>query len=44
MTAEVKPIRSERDYEAALEQVSQLWGAKAGTRDGHRYHSLGGLD
>ena len=32
MNAEVKPIRSRQDYEAALEEVDRLWGAKAGTR------------
>jgi HTH-type transcriptional regulator / antitoxin HigA len=36
MSIEVKPIRSERDYEAALKEVERLWGAKAGTRDGDR--------
>jgi HTH-type transcriptional regulator/antitoxin HigA len=36
MSAEVKPIRSRRDYEAALKEVDRLWGAKAGTRDGDR--------
>jgi HTH-type transcriptional regulator/antitoxin HigA len=36
MSAEVKPIRSRRDYEAALKEVERLWGAKAKTRDGDR--------
>src|SRR6202790_441448 len=36
MAGEVKPIRSRRDYEAALKEVDRLWGAKAGTRDGDR--------
>ena len=36
MKAEVKPIRSMRDYEAALREVDRLWGAKARTRDGDR--------
>jgi HTH-type transcriptional regulator/antitoxin HigA len=31
MTAtEIKPIRSKRDYEAALSEIERLWGAKAG--------------
>src|ERR1700719_3479748 len=34
MAAEVRPIRSNRDYEAALKKIERLWGAKAGTRDG----------
>jgi HTH-type transcriptional regulator/antitoxin HigA len=29
--AEVKPIRSEADYKAALSEIAGLWGAKAGT-------------
>jgi HTH-type transcriptional regulator/antitoxin HigA len=40
MSIEVKPIRSERDYEAALKEVERLWGAKAGTRDGDRLDVL----
>src|SRR5438132_4369864 len=43
MNAEVKPIRSRRDYEAALEEVERLWGAKAGTRDGDRLDVLATL-
>src|SRR3954469_3709918 len=38
--AEVKPIRTKRDYEAALKEVERLWGAKAGTRDGDRLDVL----
>jgi hypothetical protein len=29
MTAEVKPIRSNADHEAAVAEVERLWGAKA---------------
>src|SRR6185436_6917496 len=36
MRAEVMPIRSRRDHEAALKEIERLWGAKAGTRDGDR--------
>src|SRR3984893_9443210 len=43
MSAEVKPIRSRRDYEAALKEVDRLWGAKAGTRDGDRLEGLATL-
>ena len=43
MSAEVKPIRSRRDYEAALDEVGRLWGAKAGTRDGDRLDVLATL-
>jgi antitoxin component HigA of HigAB toxin-antitoxin module len=29
MATEMKPIRTEADYEAALEEVPALWGAAA---------------
>lgn len=34
--SEIKPIRTENDYEAALAEVEALWGAKAGTPKGDR--------
>jgi hypothetical protein len=37
------PIRSKRDYEAALKEVERLWGAKAGTRHGDRLDVLATL-
>jgi HTH-type transcriptional regulator/antitoxin HigA len=43
MAAEVKPIRSEADYEAALAEVERLWGAKAGTPKGDRLDVLATL-
>jgi len=43
MGADVKPIRSRRDYEAAIKTVERLWGAKAGTRDGDRLDVLATL-
>jgi HTH-type transcriptional regulator/antitoxin HigA len=43
MSGDVKPIRSRRDYEAALKEVGRLWGAKAGTRDGDRLDVLATL-
>jgi len=43
MSAEVKPIRSGRDYEAALKEVARLWGAKAKTREGDRLDVLATL-
>ena len=43
MSVNVKPIRSRRDYEAALEEVERLWGAKAGTRAGDRLDVLATL-
>jgi HTH-type transcriptional regulator / antitoxin HigA len=43
MVAEVKPIRTKRDYETALKEVERLWGAKAGTSDGDRLDVLATL-
>jgi HTH-type transcriptional regulator/antitoxin HigA len=43
MAAEVKPIRTNRDYEAALKEVARLWGARAGTRRGDRLDVLATL-
>src|SRR5258705_13449830 len=43
MSAEVKRIRTKQDYEAALEEVDRLWGAKAGTRAGDRLDVLATL-
>jgi HTH-type transcriptional regulator / antitoxin HigA len=43
MTVEVSPIRTKRDYEAALKEVERLWGAKAGTSDGDRLDVLATL-
>jgi HTH-type transcriptional regulator / antitoxin HigA len=43
MAAEVRPIRTKRDYETALKEVERLWGAKAGTPDGDRLDVLGTL-
>ena|SRR5436853_4160790 len=43
MTDDVKPIRSEAGYEAALTEVERLWGAKAGTPEGDRLDVLATL-
>jgi HTH-type transcriptional regulator/antitoxin HigA len=43
MAGEVKPIRTERDYEAGLKEIERLWGAKSGTRDGDRLDVLATL-
>lgn len=40
---DVKPIRSEVDYEAALAEVARLWGAKLGTPRGDRLDVLATL-
>jgi HTH-type transcriptional regulator/antitoxin HigA len=36
MTNDLKPIRSEADYQAALAEVERLWGVKSGTLEGDR--------
>jgi HTH-type transcriptional regulator / antitoxin HigA len=43
MTGRVKPIRSARDYEAALIEVEKRWGAKSGTPSGDRLDVLATL-
>jgi HTH-type transcriptional regulator/antitoxin HigA len=44
MTAtEIKPIRTKRDYEAALAEIERLWGAKANTPQGDRLDVLATL-
>ncbi len=43
MGTELKPIRSEADYEAALAEVERLWGAKSGTPGGDRLDILATL-
>ena len=36
----IRPIRNETDYDSALGEVSELWGAKVGTADGDRLDVL----
>src|SRR5262245_50953503 len=43
MKGDVRPIRTEQDYEAALAEVERLWGSKLGTRDGDRLDVLATL-
>jgi HTH-type transcriptional regulator/antitoxin HigA len=43
MATEVKPIRTEADYERAMAEVKRLWGAKLGTPDGDRLDVLATL-
>jgi len=43
MSGEVKPIRSEADYQAALVELGRLWGGKAGTPEGDRLDVLATL-
>lgn len=43
MRNEMKPIRTKRDYEAALKEAERLWGARSGTPDGDRLDVLATL-
>jgi HTH-type transcriptional regulator/antitoxin HigA len=43
MKNELKPIRTNSDYERALSEAERLWGAKSGTRDGDRLDVLATL-
>ncbi len=43
MANELKPIRTKKDYEAALAEVERLWGAKSGTPRGDRLDVLATL-
>lgn len=43
MAADLKPIRTEADYEEALAEVERLWGAKSGTPEGDRLDVLATL-
>jgi HTH-type transcriptional regulator / antitoxin HigA len=43
MNGELKPIRSEADYERSLAEVERLWGARSGTPEGDRLDVLATL-
>jgi hypothetical protein len=43
MRGELKAIRSEADYKAALAEMKRLWGARLGTREGERLDVLAAL-
>lgn len=43
MATDVKPIRTEADYDAAMEEVATLWGARSGTPKGDRLDVLATL-
>jgi HTH-type transcriptional regulator/antitoxin HigA len=40
MASELRPIRTETDYEAALAEVGRMWGAKSCTPTGDRLDVL----
>lgn len=43
MANELKPIRTEADYTAALEEIESLWGAPVGSAKGDRLDILATL-
>ena len=43
MAGDVRPIRSDADYEAALAEVERLWGAPSGTSEADRLDVLATL-
>lgn len=43
MAKDVRPIRTEADYEKALSEIARLWGAKANTPEGDRLDVLATL-
>ena len=43
MSGDVKPIRTNADYEAALLELKKVWGAKRGTTQGDRLDVLATL-
>jgi HTH-type transcriptional regulator/antitoxin HigA len=43
MAADLRPIRSEADYRAALSDVERLWGSRTGTPEGDRLDILATL-
>lgn len=43
MATDLKPIRTDADYEDALTEVERLWGAKSGTPKGDRLDVLATL-
>jgi HTH-type transcriptional regulator/antitoxin HigA len=42
-TVDIKPIKTKKDYEAALKEIDQLFSASAGTRKGDRLEVLATL-
>jgi HTH-type transcriptional regulator / antitoxin HigA len=37
---DIKPIRTEEDYEAVLSEIERLWGVEPGTPEGDRFEVL----
>jgi HTH-type transcriptional regulator / antitoxin HigA len=43
MRNDIRPIRTKKDYEAALADVEELWGARSKTLEGDRLDVLATL-
>jgi HTH-type transcriptional regulator / antitoxin HigA len=43
MNGDIRPIRTQADYKAALAELKRLWGAKSGTKEGDRLDVLATL-
>lgn len=43
MSGELKPIHTDADHEAAMEEMARLWGARSGTPEGDRLDVLATL-
>ena len=43
MASELRPIRTEHDYEAALSELESLWGSETGSAEGDRLDVLATL-
>jgi HTH-type transcriptional regulator/antitoxin HigA len=37
---QIRPLRNDKDYRAALSEIDRLWGASAGSREGDRLEVL----
>src|SRR5580658_10458704 len=40
---DLRPLKTEKDYEAALKEIERVWGARLGTPDGDRLDILATL-
>jgi HTH-type transcriptional regulator / antitoxin HigA len=40
VTIEIRPIRTEQDYEAAVAEIGRLWGAPVGSEEGDKLDIL----
>jgi HTH-type transcriptional regulator / antitoxin HigA len=43
MNGDIRPIRTNTDYKAALAELKRLWGTKSGTKEGDRLDVLATL-